>query len=175
MKIRTLIFLGLLLITSGCKQKQDLPAVPMVVDSLKATFSELKQAAMEHNEERFFALLDPTEAADLQILARQHGYVSISSYIRQHYHNWPDLDTLNYRELKASGDYIRLSLSGPGTNLGRQQSQVRHTFLLFRNHPGGWTLAGMSNLETPDRDRYGNEITVHETDLPPNLRFPRCF
>ena len=152
-----------------------MPVTPVVVDSLKATFAELRQAAIEHDEERFFALIDPTEGADLQTLACRHGYSSLSSYIGRHFYNWPDLDTLNYRDLKTSGDYIRLSLSGPGTGMERRQAQVKHTFLLFRNYSGGWKLVGMSNLEGPSHDRYGYENTIHETDLPPNLRFPRCF
>jgi len=169
------IFLVLLIIASGCRHNQELPIVPMVVDSLKATFAELKEAAIEHNEKRFFALLDSSEAADLQVLARQHGYVSLSSYIGQRYFEWPDLDTLRFCEMKTSGDYIRLSLSGPGTRIWRRQPQIRYIFLLFRNHPSGWKLVGMSNFETPSHDLYGDEITVHETDLPSKLRFPRCF
>ena len=99
LKRQILIFLALFIIVGGCRQEHDLPVTPVVVDSLKATFAELRQAAIEHDEERFFALIDPTEGADLQTLACRHGYSSLSSYIGRHFYNWPDLDTLNYRDL----------------------------------------------------------------------------
>ncbi len=176
MRFQKLLLPGLilLLITGGCQQQNEQPAAPLVVDSLKTTFAEVKRAALEHDEERFFNLLDPSESADLQLLAKRHGYISLHSYIGHQFSNWPDLDTLSFRDLRTSGDYIRLSMSGPGHRL-RRQTQVRYTFLLFRNHPDGWRLAGMSNLENPGFDQYGHEITVHETDLPPRLRFPRLF
>ncbi len=176
MEIQKLILPVLIsfVVSPGCQQNAEPIATPLVVDSLKATFEEVRQAALEHDEKRFFSLLDPTESADLQVLARRHGYASLTSYIGHHYSNWPNLDTLRFRGLRSSGDYIRLSMSGPGSRL-RHQAQVRHTFILFRSHPEGWRLAGMSNLENLGYDQYGHEVTVHETDLPPSLRFPRHF
>lgn len=176
MKLQNLLLPGLTLalVVGGCLRPRELPAVPLVVIGLKDTFEQVKLAAQEHDEERFFSLLDPSESTELRVLAQRHGYTSLTSYISYQFSNWPDLDTLRFQDLQTSGDYLRLSMSGPGQSL-RRENQIRYTFLLFRNHPTGWKLAGMCSLENPGFDRYGNPMTVHETDLPPFLRFPRLF
>jgi hypothetical protein len=71
--------------------------------------------------------------------------------------------------------YARLTMVGPGTRIGQDRERRRYTFLLFKRDGARWKLSAMSTLEKERYDPYGYEITYHETDLPPKLRFPRQF
>lgn len=171
-----------LLLGLACSEAQNITDAPRsekppMVDTLRGVFDELQQAVLQGQPERFSALLDPAQADTLNKLIRKHGYLSLKSYIERQFARWPNLDTLALYEIKQSGPYVRLTYAGPGTSFGRRQERVRYTFLLFKRLSGDWRLAAVTDLE---RDRYdpygyGYELSYHETDLPPRLRFPRVF
>lgn len=183
--IRTAVIgLGLIgLVGVAVCQQADPPVIseqsslPPVVDTLRGIFEDLHGAMLARDQDRFFSLLDPTEGAKLQKLVRQYGYLSLKSYIERQFAQWPDLDTLSVYEIKEGGDYLRLTLTGPGTRFGYREPRIRYTFLLFRRHGDSWRLAAVTDLESEQFDPYGYgyEKHVHETDLPPKLRFPRVF
>lgn len=158
----------------GQGQKEQL-CVPALADSLTAVFDDLKEAWQENRSVEFFDLLDPAQAGKLLAVARQHGYASIRPLIGWQFGSWPDLDTLNFRELKEAQDYARLTFTGSGRKASYFPARIKYTFLLFRRTGGSWKLAAITSLEKQKRDRYGYEITYHETELPPKLRFPRLF
>lgn len=168
---------ALLCFSCGQGQKETLrtQCSPVLVDSLTAVFDDLKEAVRENQPDMFLDLLDSAEAAHLQRLIRQHGYTSLKSFIGRQFDAWPDLDTLNFYELRRAGDYVRLSFTGRGTKFGYKTERVKYTFLLFRKSDQRWKLAAMTSLEKEQYDPYGYEIIYHETELPPKLRFPRLL
>ena len=136
---------------------------------------EAHEAVLDNDPDRFLALLDPTEKEDLADLTRRHGFSSLRTYLERQFVNWPDVDTLTYGGLTNTGNYARLTLVGRGSSFGRGGEKVRYTFLLFRRGQACWGLTAMASLEKERFDRYGYEVSYHETDLPPKLRFPRQF
>ncbi len=171
-----------LAVSLACSEAQNQTSVPVstqpaVVDTLRVIFDELQQAVLLGQPERFRNLLDPAQADTLRKLIRKHGYLSLRSYIERQFANWPNLDTLELYQIKQSGDYVRLAYKGPGSHFGHRQPWVRYTFLLFKHHRESWRLAGVSSIEAEQFDPYGYgyELSYHETDLPPRLRFPRLF
>lgn len=183
--MRRLPYLALVqafVVTLGCSEAQNRtdapsPTQPPVVDTLRAVFDELQQAVLQGQPERFKSLLDPVQADTLRKLIRKHGYLSLRSYIERQFANWPNLDTLELCEVKQEGGYIRLAYKGPGTKFGYRRPRVRYTFLLYRQTREKWRLAAVTGIEREQYDPYGYgyELTYHETDLPPKLRFPRLF
>ncbi len=166
----------------ACSQAQNQTEIPVsnvlpTVDTLRAIFEELHQAMLLGDQERFFSMLAPAEAANLQKLVERHGYLSLKSYIERQFANWPNLDTMMLFEVRESGEYLRLTYAAPGTSFGYKEERLRYTFLLFKRDGGSWKLAAVTDLEKAQFDPYGYgyELTVHETDLPPKLRFPRAF
>ena len=146
-----------------------------LADSLRTIFQEVRAAMIEGQPEAFLALLDKGEVPEMRRLARRHGFRSLKTYFGSRYANWPDLDTLRYGGLVTSPGYARLALVGTGESYGRAREPLRYTFLLFRLHADGWKLAASATFDMDRYDPYGHEITYHETDLPPKLRFPRQF
>jgi hypothetical protein len=178
----TVILLASAILGLACSSAQmqtEVPASdkPPVVDTLRTLFEELQQAMLLGDQTQFFSLLDPVQADSLQKLVRRHGYTSLKTYIERRFAYWPNLDTMELYEVKASGDYIRLTYAAPGTSFGYREPRVRYTFLLFRRVSGEWKMAAATGLECPRYDPYGYgyPVTVHETDLPAKLRFPRAF
>jgi len=154
---------------------ESIPDPSPVVDTLKTLFAELQESLNDGSPNRFFDMIDPREMTELRQLVRQHGYLSLTSYIKRQFRQWPDLDTLALAEVKQSGDYLRLTFAGPGTRFGYREPRVRYTFLLFHRYDRGWLLAALTDIENDKYDPYGYETSYHETDLPPLLRFPRCL
>lgn len=166
----------------ACSEAQNQTGVPastqpVIVDTLRVIFDELQQAVLQGQPEKFRSLLDPAQADTLRKLIRKHGYLSLRSYIERQFANWPNLDTLELYQIRQSGSYVRLAYKGPGSNLGHRQPWVRYTFLLFKQHQDRWRLAAVTSIEAEQYDPYGYgyELSYHETDLPPRLRFPRLF
>lgn len=148
---------------------------PPLADSLMSVFGELHQAVLQDDLDRFLTILDPVEAANLKSLTRQRGFGSLAAYLRTQFSNWPELDTLQFESLVEERGYARLALIGPGSRLGFKTERTRYTFLLFKSRDQDWKLSAMTTIEKDRYDLYGHEITYHETDLPPRLRFPRRF
>ncbi|UCC44445.1 MAG: hypothetical protein JSU65_00500 [Candidatus Zixiibacteriota bacterium] len=146
-----------------------------LADSLRAVFQEVRVAMIDGRPEEFLALLDQEEIPELKRLARKHGFRSLKTYLGSRYANWPDLDTLRYGGLVTSPGYARLTLVGTGESFGQTRERLRYTVLLFRYQADGWKLAATATFDLDRYDPYGHEITYHETDLPPKLRFPRQF
>ncbi|HOD66293.1 MAG TPA: hypothetical protein PLR32_03850 [candidate division Zixibacteria bacterium] len=174
-----ILLLGSALACSVAENRTAAPhsELPPVIDTLRGLFDELQQAVLQGQPERFSALLDPAQADTLEKLIRKHGYLSLRSYIERQFARWPNLDTLQLYEIKESGDYIRLTYAGPGTSFGAHRERVRYTFLLYKRIKGTWRLAAVTDFESDRYDPYGYgcELSYHETDLPPRLRFPRLF
>ena len=148
---------------------------PPLADSLSAVYGTLKEATVANDPESFFACLDPIEVYHIKKLSSSNGYRKIKSFIERKYAYLPNLDTLNYHELRRAGDFVRITYVGPGTGLGYRTERARFTFLLFRQYKSAWKLSAMSSIERDRFDRYGYEISYHETDLPPKFRFPRIL
>ncbi len=178
-KIMRHITLGtaLLIAISGCTttDSDQIAQQPLLADSLSTIYGTLKEATVTNNPDDFFACLDPLEAYHIKMLASTNGYRQVKSFIERKYALLPDLDTLNFHELKRAGDYVRLTYIGSGTSLGYRKERARFTFLLFREFKSAWKLSAVSSIERDRFDRYGYEITYHETDLPPKFRFPRIL
>jgi hypothetical protein len=168
---------GLLVASAGCGTKNQYQAgpIPPLVDSLSTVYGTLQEAASTDNPDEFFACLDPIEAYHVKKLASSNGYRKVKSFIERRYAFLPDLDTLNFREWKRAGDYVRLTYVGPGGSFGYNRERARFSFLLFRSCTQGWKLSAISSIEKDRFDRYGYELTYHETDLPPKFRFPRIL
>jgi len=151
--------------------------VTPLVDTLQAVFIDLHEATLTGDNEQFFGLLDPNESEELKRLVKQYGYISLKTYLERQFAQWPDLDTLELTEVRQAGRYARLTYSGFGTRFGYKAPRIRYTFLLYRRHVDGWRLTAVTDIERDQFDPYGYgyEFTVHETDLPPKLRFPRAF
>ena len=146
-----------------------------LADSLRTVFQEVRAAMIEGNPEEFLALLDQEEVPEMRRLARKHGFRSLKTYFGSRYANWPDLDSLRYGGLVTSRGYARLALVGTGESSSPGRERLRYTFFLFRLQADGWKLAASTTFDMDRYDPYGHEITYHETDLPPKLRFPRQF
>ena len=168
---------ALLIAISGCTADDGDPIArqPLLADSLSTVYGVLKEAANNNNPEVFFDCLDPIEAYHIKKLAASNGYRQVKSFIERKYVSLPNLDTLNFHELKRAGNYVRLTFVGSGTSLGYRMERARFTFLLFREYDSAWKLSAMSTIERERFDRYGHELTYHETDLPPKFRFPRIL
>ncbi len=148
---------------------------PALADSLSTIYGTLKEATIANDPDGFFACLDPIEAYHIKKLSSSNGYRKVKSFIERKYAFLPDLDTLNFHELRQGGDFVRLTYIGPGTSFGYRTERARFTFLLFREFKSAWKLSAMSSIERDRFDRYGYEISYHETDLPPKFRFPRIL
>jgi hypothetical protein len=177
---RSILFIlaGFAALAPGCLKstaQADRPAAEPLADTLVAILEELKDAAMGERTEEFVAFLDPQEVERLGDATRGFGFQSLKSYLQKQFAAWPDPDTLLVEDLLYSPPYARLALVGPGNRLGRGQSCVRYTFLLFKMDLDQWRLAAVSNLEKDEFDDYGTRLSYLETELPPRLRFPRRF
>jgi hypothetical protein len=161
----------------SCQAVQDEQAgVPSpLADSLMSIFVDMTEAVRGNEPDRFFELVHPDEVHNLQAISRKHGYSSLKAYLRSQLHGWPDPDTLVFADITTTGSYARLALTGPGSRLGWGEERVRYTFLLFKRDGTQYKLAAMTGFEKERYDLYGHEITYHETDLPPKLRFPRLL
>jgi hypothetical protein len=162
----------------GCQRNQDRESSgppPPLADTLTTLFVDAHEAVRNNDPDRFLALLDPAEKEHLADLTEKYGFSSLRTYLEHHFVNWPDLDTLDYGGLINTGNYARLTLVGNGSSFGRGGEKLCYTFLLFRHGRAGWGLTAMASLEKERFDRFGYEVTYHETELPPKLRFPRQF
>lgn len=146
-----------------------------LTDSLLQVYDNLQQALRDNRQEQALACLDPTAAARVSQLTRSFGYTSLLSFFDVQIGRWPDLDTLAVVEVKSSSGYVRLAMAGPGTDYGQGEDRIRYTFLLYRRIMGQWCLSGGATIEKDRLDQYGNAVGYHETDLSPELRFPKLL
>lgn len=148
---------------------------PTLSDSLHQVYDSLMNASIKQDDATIERLLDSREAAKLKKIARRFGHKNISSYLSSRIRKWPDLDTLIFQDIQIGDNYARLSYSHDYKALGENRERVLHTFILFHRQNSRWQYVTMTMLERERFDMYGYERDVHETDLPPLLRFPRII
>jgi hypothetical protein len=170
-----LILAGCLLTEGKDEPSAQEAAVDPLIDSLADVYRGARRAALAHDRAAFFELLDSAKAASLSKTARKYGYDAVDSYIAHRVSSWPELDTLEFHESKDCENYVRLTYHGPVQTFGFQDARVMYTFLLFKRYGNHWRLTAMSSLQKDQYGLYGYELSYHETDLPPQLRFPRKF
>ncbi len=170
-----LILAGCLLTEGKDEPSSEGVAIDPLIDSLADVYRGARRAARAHDRAAFFELLDSAKAASISKTARKYGYNAIDSYIAHRVSSWPELDTLKLHESKDCEDYVRLTYLGPVQTFGFQDARVMYTFLLFKRCGNHWRLTAMSSLQKDQYGLYGYELSYHETDLPPQLRFPRKF
>lgn len=174
--LAALIFLAVAVAYGSLSDEKEvtLPPPPLV-DTLAGIFDEVRQAALDNDAKKFLSMLDPVQADDLERLSQRNGFKSLRTYLETQFVNWPDIDTMTYGNLVTWNEYARLHYTGGGTRIGHRTKKTRYTCFLFRRHDSGWKLEAMTALEKDSYDPYGWAIVLHETDLPPKLRFPRLF
>jgi len=176
--MKRLILITVLIIVLGgaCRENIDQSAAaPPLVDTLMTVLADLSEIVKTNQMQELMGLIDPDEAGLLQARSKLYGYSSLADYLRIQLDGWPDPDTLQFADIRLDKKYARLTLKGLGGSFGRKEQRIRYTFLLFKMHHSDWKIVAMTKLEKAAHDRYGNEITYFETDLPPKLRFPRAF
>ncbi len=146
-----------------------------LVDTLRTAFLSMKTAWESGQMDRVLDMLHPLQAEKLAQHARERGYTSAEPLLRSLFGPWPDPDTLTLVEVKLVREFARLTFTGSAAPLYGEPDRIRYTLLLYRRCDGHWKLNGITALERRQRDPFGNEITVHETDLPPSMRFPKCL
>ncbi|MFQ5499386.1 MAG: hypothetical protein ACE5FH_06915 [Candidatus Zixiibacteriota bacterium] len=146
-----------------------------MADSLITSFHQLRGLVTQSDTGRLESYLDELQLAELRQLARKRGFFSFRSFLRHQAQGWPNLDTLSLVEIRNVHRYVRLSFQGSADWSHTRTASSIYTYLLYRQTDDGWRLAGMTDIERARVDQYGYRISVHETDLPPRLRFPRAF
>ena len=146
-----------------------------LVDTLSQVYDSAHAAAVDRRLLDFAELADTSYWNSLEVLAAKRGFNSVESYLGNQGFYWPRIDTLTITEIRQSGPYARLTAVGPSRKSGQPRARVHYTFILFHHTEDGWLLAGWTDLEKDQLDHYGYSISYHETELPPQLRFPRLF
>lgn len=148
---------------------------PPLADTLVTILRDLQKVALSNRPEELLGFLDSAEARRLTSACRVYGASALSRYLQARFDGWPDPDTLYLADFTLEPPYARITLAGGGAHLGDNEERVRFTFLLFRKVKTGWRLAFISTLDKKRYDCYGTELSFLETELPPDLRFPRLF
>jgi len=146
-----------------------------LADTLVTIFRDLQTAALSERPDQLVKFLDSAEARRLTFACHVYGVSALGQYLSTRFGGWPNLDTLFLTDLTVVPPFARIALCGKAARIGVPQERIRFTFLLFRRVKSNWRLASVSILEKNRYDRYGTELSYLETELPPDLRFPRLF
>jgi hypothetical protein len=150
------------------------PLPPIPARELTKTYNEIRRNIMSAPSVEIPVLVDETARELFQLSGVSMKEVTIG-YVRHVVSSWPDTDSLEIADFRSNGRIARITLKGNGRSYRREPERVCYTFLLFQKLPESWNFVGIYRLEQNERDRYGHTMSVHETDLPHNFRFPRLF
>lgn len=148
----------------------------LLADSLTTVYNQLVLAAHRQDSDEIRNLLNSEEIIKLTSIAQNYGHKSLVPFLAWIVKDWPNLDNQKLTEIIKSTPYVRLTFTGDkNSSLAGSDRIRRFTFLLFKQNSDHWEFVTLSRLHKEKKGLYGYAITYHETDLPPQLRFPRRF
>ena len=145
------------------------------VDSLALRFHFFRDAVLHRQTNEFKKLIDSRLSSELTFRAKKSRFTSSVQFFKWQNPNLPSLDTLQFYELRESGEYRRLTYTGNILSFANQDIRIRYTYLLYRLDRDDWRLSGIVSVDHDRYDSYGRELTIHETDLPSSMRFPKVL
>ncbi len=180
--ICSLLIVGVIYIC-GCnnleqreKNANNIPQTELAtVDSLALRFHFFRDAVLHLQTGEFKKLIDSRLSSELSRQAKKSRFSSSLQYFKWQNPHLPALDTLQFYEIQESGVYRRIAYTGNILTFANQENRIRYTYLLYHRESKDWKLSGLASVDCDRYDSFGRELTIHETDLPSSMRFPKVL